>query len=145
MSIQWERSIPYLKAIPVMCSGASPWSIFLATKTVPQQGISMDTWPTWTPLKPVHRVRLYLLLHSRHHLSTAFWGTERLTPESWQQSNPSARTPNSIRNPPSLPLFRAYRGKHSGVLPSSHGRILPQRLVGALHSKLLWNLFSLGD
>lgn len=131
MAIQWGKSMVYLKAIMVMCPGASPQRIFPSIRSVPQRGTSKDSRPPLTPVKPIHRVTLYHLIHSRHHLTMGFWGREKLIPGSWQQSNPWAGRPNPTESHPSLPLFRACRGCN-GAPPPSHGRSLPQRLVGAL-------------
>lgn len=137
MSVHWGKAVPYLKVISVMCAWPSPWRIFLSLISVSQQRISEVSRPALTLLKPLHGVRVYILLHWRHHLPMAFWGRRRLMPESWQQSNPWAWRPNPIETHPSLPLFRASRGKHNGALEPLNGRSLLQRLVGVLLWKLL--------
>lgn len=136
---QWGKNMPYFKTFPAICAQASPWNIFPSLTSVPQQGISEKSWPALTLLKPLHSVRVYILLHWRHRLPVVFWGRRSLMPESWQQSNRWARRPNSLKTHPSLPLFRASRRRHSGVLPPSNGQSLLQRLVGAL----LWELLEI--
>lgn len=141
MSVHWGKAVPYLKVISVMCAWPSPQRIFLSLTSVSQQRISEVSRPALTFLKPLHGVRVYILLHWKHHLPMAFWGRRRLMPESWQQSNPWAWRANPIETHPSLPLFRASRGKNNGALEPLNGRSLLQRLVGVLLWKLLEFIF----